>query len=54
MNGACNGNCFGPPPGKGSTGHISKIFIPNFVCVLTNEGTKRIRQDFYSVAWVMP
>ena len=34
---------------------ISKIFIPNFVCVLTNEtDTKHIRHDFYSVAWVMP
>ena len=33
---------------------ISKIFIPNFVCVLTNEDTKHIRRDFYSVTWVMP
>ena len=34
---------------------ISKIFIPNFVCFLTNEtDTKHIRHDFYSVAWVMP
>ena len=34
---------------------ISKIFIPSFVCVLTNEtDTKHIRYDFYSVAWVMP
>ena len=34
---------------------ISKIFIPNFVCVLINEtDTKHIRHDFYSVAWVMP
>ena len=32
---------------------ISKIFIPNFVCVLTNERYKHIRWDFYSVAWVM-
>ena len=32
---------------------ISKIFIPNFVCDLTNEDTKHIRRDFYSVAWVM-
>ena len=33
---------------------ISKIFIPNIVCVLTNEtDTKQIRHDFYSVAWVM-
>ena len=33
---------------------ISKIFIPNFVCVVTNERYKTFRQDFYSVAWVMP
>ena len=34
---------------------ISKIFIPNFVCVLTNEtDTKYIRHDLYSVVWVMP
>ena len=33
---------------------ISKIFIPNFVCVLTNERYKHIRRDFYSVVWVMP
>ena len=33
---------------------ISKIFIPNFVCVLTNERYKTYRQDFYFVAWVMP
>ena len=46
MNGACNGNCFGPPPGKGSTGHISKIFIPNFVCVLTNERNKTYQTGF--------
>ena len=36
------------------TKSISKIFIPNFVCVLINEDTKHIRQVFYSVAWVMP
>ena len=36
------------------TKSISKIFIPNFVFVLTNENTKHIRQDFNSVAWVMP
>ena len=46
MNGACNGNCLGPPPGKGSTGHISKIFIPNFVCVLTNERNKTYQTGF--------
>ena len=33
---------------------ISKIFILNFVCVLTNEIYKYIRRDFYLVAWVMP
>ena len=33
------------------TESISKIFIPNFVCVLTNE---RYKTYFYSVAWVMP
>ena len=26
---------------------ISKIFIPNFVCVLTNERSKHQRQDFF-------
>ena len=40
---------FAPPPGEGSKGQISfisitnsisKIFIPNFVCVLTNERYK--------------
>ena len=55
MNGACNGNCFGPPPGKGTTGHISfnfnyknnfKDFIPNFVCVLTNERNKTYQTGF--------
>ena len=33
---------------------ISKIFIPNFVCVLTNERYKTYQTGFYSVAWVMP
>ena len=33
---------------------ISKIFISNFVCVLTNERYKHIRWDFSSVVWVMP
>ena len=33
---------------------ISKIFIPNFVCVLTNDRYKNIRRDLYSVAWDMP
>ena len=58
-----------PPPGALGRGQkvkyhlisitksISKIFIPNFACVLTNsqmKDTKHIRQDFYFVAWVMP
>ena len=33
---------------------ISKIFLPNFVCVLTNERYKTSQMGFYSVAWVMP
>ena len=43
MNGACNSNFFlSPGPGEGQKVKyhlisISKIFIPNFVCVLTNE-----------------
>ena len=32
----------------------SKIFIPNFVRVLTNKNRKHIRQNFHSVAGVMP
>ena len=37
------------------TKSISKIFIPNFVFVLTNERLiTYIRWDFHSVAWVMP
>ena len=32
---------------------VSKIFIPNFVRVLTNK-RKYIEQNFYSVAGVMP
>ena len=55
-----------PPPGALRRGQkvkyhlisitksISKIFLPNFVCVLTNEDTKHIRRDFHSVPWVMP
>ena len=56
-----------PPPwalGKGQkikyhlisiTKSISKIFIPNFVCVLTNERYKTYQTGFFfSVAWVMP
>ena len=65
MNGACNVKLFfAPPPwgpGEGSKGQyhlisitksISKIFIPNFVCVLTNEDTKHIRRDFHSAPGV--
>ena len=36
------------------TKSITKIFIPNFVCVLTNERYKTYQTGFYSVAWVMP
>ena len=35
------------------TKSTSKIFIPNFVCVLTNERYKTYQMGFYSVAWVM-
>ena len=51
------------PPGEGSKGQISlisntksisKIFIPNFVCVLKMKDTKHIRWDFYTVSLVMP
>ena len=67
MNGACNVKLFlAPPPGALGRGQkvkyhlisitksISKMYIPNFVCVLTNEDTKHIRRDFHSVPWVMP
>ena len=67
MNGARNVKKFlAPPPGALGRGQkvkyhlisitksISKIFIPNFVCILTNERYKHIRRDFYSVSWVMP
>ena len=58
MNGACNGIFFAPPTGalgKGQmviyhlisiTKSISKMFIPNFVCVLTNERNKTYRTGF--------
>ena len=59
MNGACNIKLvFGPAPwgpGEGSKGQyhlisitksISKIFIPNFVCVLTNERYKIYQTGF--------
>ena len=67
MNGARNFNFFlAPPPGALGRGQkvkyhlisitksISKIFIPNFVCVLTMKDTKHIRQDFYSDTWFIP
>ena len=53
MNGACNVKLFlAPPPGALGRGQkvkyhlnsitksVSKIFIPNFVCVLTNQRSK--------------
>ena len=56
---------FGPAPwgpGEGSKGQIFnfnykvnfKVFIPNFVFVLTNERYKTYQTGFNSVAWVMP
>ena len=66
MYGACNRNLFSPPPGVLGRGQkvkyhlisitksISKIFIPNFVWFSQMKDTKHIRQDFHSVAWVMP
>ena len=61
MNGVCNvTKKFGPPVGALGRGQkvkyhlisitksISKIFIPNFVCVLTNERYKHIRRVFSS------
>ena len=59
MNGACNIKIFlAPPPGVLGRGQkvkyhlisitksISKIFIPNFVCVLTNERYKTYQTGF--------
>ena len=59
MNGACNSNFFLTlPPGALGRGQkvkyhlnsitksISKIFIPNFVCVLTNERYKTYHTGF--------
>ena len=56
MNGACNVKLFlAPPPGEGSKGQISfnfnykvnlKIFIPNCVCVPTNERYKTYQMGF--------
>ena len=63
MNGACKVKLFWPRSlGRGQkvkyhiisiTKSISKIFIPNFVCVLTNERYKTY-QTVFSVPWVMP
>ena len=59
MNGACNvKNFLAPPPGALGRGQkvkyllisitksVSKIFIPNFVCVLTNERYKTYQRSF--------
>ena len=59
MNGACNvKNFLAPPPGALGRGQkvkyhlisitnlISKIFIPNFVCVLANERYKTYQTGF--------
>ena len=58
MNGACNSNFLAPPPGTlrrdqkvkyhliSITKSISKIIIPNFVCVLTNETYKTYQTGF--------
>ena len=32
----------------------SKIFMPNYVCVVQMKDTKHIRRDFHSVTLVMP
>ena len=53
MKGACNSFLFWPRPlGRGQISFnfyyksISKIFIPNFVCVLTNERNKAYQTGF--------
>ena len=33
---------------------ISKIFMPNYVCVVQMKDTKHIRRDFHSVTLIMP
>ena len=33
---------------------ISRIFIPNYVCVVQMKDTKHIRGDFHSVTLVIP
>ena len=65
MNGARKINkIFGPAPGALGRGQkvkyhfisitksISKIFIPNFVCVLTNERYKTYQTDFFILSLV--
>ena len=37
-----------------TTKSISKIFKPNFVCLLTNERYKTYQKDFHSIARVIP
>ena len=66
MNGACMAFFFASPPGALGRGQkvnyhlisftrsISKIFIPNFVCVLPNNIFKTCQTEFSSVACVMP
>ena len=58
MNGACNVKLFAPPPGALERGQkvkyhlismkksFSKICVPNFVCVLSNERYKAYQMGF--------
>ena len=66
MNGTQSQFFLAPPPGALGRGQkikyhlisitksISKIFIPNCVCVLTNERYKTYQTGFLFCAWVMP
>ena len=66
MNGTLSQFFLAPPPGALGRGQkikyhlisitksISKIFIPNCVCVLTNERYKTYQTGFLFCAWVMP
>ena len=64
MNGVCNGTFFGPAPwGGAKRSNIIKYqlqsqflrFLKQTLCVFSEiKDTKHIRQDFHSVAWVMP
>ena len=65
MNGVCNSTFFWPcpwGPEEGSKGQISfnfnyKVNFKDFytkLCVCLMKDTKYIRQDFHSVAWVLP